>query len=251
MMYGFLVTVAAIAVTGVLLAMARRMIPGDAKQAHHDVIIAVHQMVGMLYAILLAFVVIIVWETASKADDDTQVEANKLSQIYFTARGLPEPQRSQLTGLARQYASTVVDEEWPAMRRGQTSPEARALVGKMRTTVHQLQPATAHDEILMTQTLDAINDLVDSRRERTAAVTPSIPPVMWTGLLVGAALTVGITFVYDYTRFLPHFLMVSAMTALIVFMLWLTWEMSHPFDGPTGVGPDAFAQVLERFSEFP
>lgn len=137
------------------------------------------------------------------------------------------------------------------MRRGQTSPKARALVGKMRTTVHGLKPATAHDEILMAQTLDAINQLVDTRRERTAAAQPSIPPVMWTGLIVGAVLTIGITFAYDYTRFLPHFLMVSAMTSLIAFMLWLTWEMSYPFDGPTGVGPDAFAQVLKRFSEFP
>lgn len=251
MTYGLLVTVVVIAVTGILLAVARRVIPGDTKQAHHDVIISVHQMVGMLYAILLAFVVIIVWEAASKADDDAQVEANKLSQIYFTARGLPEPQRGQLTSLARQYATTVVDEEWPLMRHGQTSPKARALVGKMRTTVHELRPTTPHDEILMTQTLNAINELVDSRRERTAAVQSSIPPVMWTGLIVGAVLTVGITFVYDYTRFLPHFLMVSAMTSLISFMLWLTWEMSHPFDGPTGVGPDAFAQVLDRFAEFP
>ncbi|MGH3735450.1 MAG: DUF4239 domain-containing protein [Micromonosporaceae bacterium] len=251
MIMGLLVTVVTILVTGVLLWVARRLIPGDTKQDHHDVIIAVHQMVGMLYAILLAFVVIIVWETASKADDDSQVEANKVSQIYFTARDLPEPQRGQLTGLAKQYATTVVDEEWPLMAQGETSAKARALVGKMRTTAHDLRPASAHDEILMDQTLTAINELVEARRARTDAVESKIPPIMWAGLIVGAALTVGITFVYDYTRYVPHFLMVSAMTLLTVFLLWLTWEMSQPFDGPTGVGPDAFATIRDRFAEFP
>ena len=88
---GILVTAAAVAVTGVLLGVARWAIPGETKQEHHEVLIAIHQMVGMLYAILLAFVVIIVWEAASKADTDAQAEANKLSQIYFTARGLPQP----------------------------------------------------------------------------------------------------------------------------------------------------------------
>ncbi len=247
---GILVTAAAVAVTGVLLGVARWAIPGETKQEHHEVLIAIHQMVGMLYAILLAFVVIIVWEAASKADTDAQAEANKLSQIYFTARGLPQPQSTQLTRLARDYAADVVDEEWPLMRRGRTSPHARELVAQMRVTANSLRPTNIHDEVLMTQTLDAINALVDTRRERTAAIEPPVPAVLWTGLIVGAVITVGFTFFYDYTRYLPHFLMVSAMTALVAFLLWLVWEMSYPFDGPTGVGPDAFVQVLERFKEF-
>ncbi|MQA26424.1 MAG: DUF4239 domain-containing protein [Micromonosporaceae bacterium] len=251
MVEGLLLTTATVIATGALVALARRLIPGDTKQEHHDVLIAIHQMVGMLYTILLAFVVIIVWEAADQADDDSQAEANKLSQIYFTARGMPEPQQGELKDLASSYAAVVVDKEWPLMREGKTSAEARSLVGQMRVTAHSLRPTTPRDEILMTQTLDAINELVDARRERTSAVEPSVPPVMWAGLLGGTVITVGFTFFYDYTRYLPHFLMTSTFSGLVAFILWLTWEMSYPFDGPTGVGPDAFAHVLDRFREFP
>ena len=250
MIEGLLLTAATIATTGVLLALARWMIPGETKQVHHDVLIAIHQMVGMLYAILLAFVVIIVWQAASKADDDSQIEANMVSQIYFTARGMPEPQRGELQDVTRQYVATVIDEEWPLMRQGRTSSEARALVARMRVITNSMQPRTPRDEILMAQQLDAINALVDARRARTSAVEPSVPAVMWTGLLAGTVIAVGFTFFYDYTRFLPHFLMTSTISGLVAFMLWLTWEMSYPFDGPTGVGPDAFVHVLERFREF-
>jgi hypothetical protein len=40
------------------------------------------------------------------------------------------------------------------------------------------------------------------------------------------------------------------MTVLLAFTLWLTYEMSYPFTGPTGIGPDAFQTVLDRFEEF-
>ncbi len=248
--YGVLVTAVVVAGTGVLLGVARWMIPGETKQSHHEVIIAIHQMVGMLYAILLAFVVIIVWEAASKANDDSQIEANKVSQIYFTARGLPEPQNEQLARLAHDYAATVARQEWRLMREGGTSHRARVLVARMRVVTHSLTPGTPREEILMTQTLDAINALVDARRERTSAVQSPVPPVMWIGLIGGAVITIGFTFLYDYTRYLPHFLAVSTMAALVTFMLWLVWEMSSPFDGPTGVGPTAFDQILQRFKEF-
>lgn len=145
---GILVTAAAIAVTGVLLGVARWAIPGETKQ----------------------------------------------EQIYFTARGLPQPQSTQLTRLARDYAANVADEEWPLMRRGRTSPHARELVAQMRVTANSLRPTNIHDEVLMTQTLDAINALVDTRRERTAAIEPPVPAVLWTGLIVGAVITVGFTF---------------------------------------------------------
>lgn len=247
---GILVTVGAVAVAAVLLAIARKLIPGERKQAHHDVISAIYQMVGVLYAILLAFVVIIVWEAVSKAGDDAKAEANRVSQIYFTARGLAEPQRGELTRLASDYASTVVEEEWPLMTRGQTSPRARELVARMRVVTQQMRPTSPREEVLMADTLEAINALVDARRERTAAIESPVPPVMWIGLLGGGVVAIGFAFFYDYTRYGPHLAMVGAMTGLVAFILWLVWEMSYAYDGPTAVGPDAFVQVLQRFTEF-
>lgn len=238
------------AAVGVLLAVARRLLPDDASR-HQDAATAIFSMVGVLHAVILAFVVIVVWESDGRARVDSQVEANAVARVYFTARSLPEPQRSELMRLAQDYAATVAWQEWPLMAEGRTSPPARQQVADLRLTTHELRPASADQEILMAGTLDAINELVDARRDRTSALTSRLTPLMWTGLVVSSVLTVGFMFLFNQPSYPLHLLMVGAVAALLVFVLWLIHDLSQPFTGTSAVGPDAFEQILQRFEEFP
>lgn len=246
-----LVIAGTVAVVAGLLAVARRLLPDDPVRPHHETATAIFSIIGVLYAVILAFVVIVAWENDRKARDDTQVEANAVARIYFTARALPEPQRAELMTLARDYSATVVGEEWPLMAAGRTSGQARRQVAAMRVTTHELRPATADQEILMGDTLDAINALVDARRERTSALTAPVSPTMWLGLGAGSVLTVGFAFLLNQPPYGLHLLMVAAMAGLIAAALWLVHDLSQPYLGASVVGPDAFEQILQRFHEFP
>jgi hypothetical protein len=237
--------------TGILLAIARWAIPDDPDRPHHDAAGAIFSMVGVLYAVVLAFVVIVVWENDGEARADSQVEASAVARVYFTARSLPEPQRSTLMTDARDYADVVAHQEWPLMARGRTSAQARQHVAAMRLTTHQLRPTTADQEILMGDTLDAIDELVDARRERTSALTAPLTPLMWSGLIVSSVLTIGFMFLFNQCRFVLHLLMVGSVAGLIAFILWLVYDLSLPFSGAAAVGPEAFDQILQRFREFP
>jgi hypothetical protein len=246
-----LVVAGTVVIVGLGLLLVRRIIPGEAKQPHPDVAAAVFSMVGVLYAVFLAFVVIVVWENHNGAAAQANVEANEVSRLYFTARALPEPQRTEVMDLAREYATTVTGEEWALMAEGKSSPKARSQVARMRVAVQGMQPATARDEILMSNSLDAINALVDARRARTGALTSPVSPIMWIGLIVGSVITIAFTFIFDHSRYSLHLLMVGAMAALIAFTLWIVHDLSLPFAGLNAIGPDAFTQILPRFREFP
>ncbi len=246
-----LIVIGTVILVGICLTFARRIIPGEVKQPHHDVAAAVFSMVGVLYALILAFVVIVVWENHSASTAEVNVEANEVSRLYFTARALPEPQRTEVMELAREYAAIVADEEWPLMALGQSSAKARAAVARMRVFIQAMQPATARDEILMSNSLDAINALVDARRARTGALVSPVAPIMWVGLIAGSVITVAFTFIFDHSRYVLHLLMVGSMAALIAFTLWIVHDMSLPFSGLNAIGSDAFTQILQRFREFP
>lgn len=244
-----LVTGATVAAVVVILLIIDRW-AGAERTLDHEVAAAILSVIGVVYAILLAFVVVQVWQGDNDAQSNAQAEASEVSQIYFTARAMPEPQRTQLMGLATHYAQTVVNQEWPAMRRGDTSPAAVTDVAKMRTVLLSYHPTDFRGSILMSQTLEADNKLVDFRRQRVATMVSPVPVVMWVGLIGGGVITVAFTLGFGYGRLVPQILMVGSLGALLAFTLWLVYQMSYPFSGPMAIGPDAFQEVLDKFRQF-
>jgi hypothetical protein len=96
---------------------------------HNDVAGFIIAVAGVIYAVLLAFVVIVSWENFSHAEDIVGQEASALRTIYRDSGAFPPEVRDRLHEDVRRYATAVVEKEWPAMGRGQPgSPEvARVL----------------------------------------------------------------------------------------------------------------------------
>ena len=102
------------------LELVQRLVPADSRQQHNDVAGFIYAALGVIYAVLLALVVIAVWEEYRAASETVEQEANALAEIFWLAHRLPEPEGSHLQELARSYALEVVDKEWPLMAQGKT-----------------------------------------------------------------------------------------------------------------------------------
>ena len=114
------------AVVGLVL--VQRLVPPDLRGEHNNVAGFIYAVLGVAYAVLLAFVVIAVWQDYQTAQTNVESEANELAGVYFLASQLPEPERTNVQELVQTYVRGVVEEEWPMMERGQTSPRADSLV---------------------------------------------------------------------------------------------------------------------------
>src|SRR3712207_9180757 len=71
-------------------------------------------------SVLLALVVIAVWEEFGRARVTVESEANALAEIFWLAHRLPEPEGRELQELCRSYAEEVVNVGWPLMEQGRT-----------------------------------------------------------------------------------------------------------------------------------
>jgi hypothetical protein len=107
------------------LSLVQRLVPSTLRREHNDVAGFIYGVVGVAYAVLLAFVVIVVWEEYERAKDTAETEANELTGVHFLADGFPDPERARVQELVRSYARVVVEGEWPMMDKGETS-ERRA-----------------------------------------------------------------------------------------------------------------------------
>jgi Protein of unknown function (DUF4239) len=233
------------AVVGLVL--VQRLVPPDLREEHNDVAGFIYAVLGVAYAVLLAFVVIAVWQDYKIAQTNVESEANELAGVYFLASQLPEPERTRVQDLARTYTRVVVEEEWPMMEQGQTSPRADSLVRELRLELLQFDPRNEGEQVLYERGLTQVHDVADARRLRLLQVREGIPDLLWVVLVGGGVITVCFTYLFGLKSNVAHALMVAALTLVICGILFTIAEIDYPFSGAVDIQPDAFREVLGSF----
>jgi hypothetical protein len=237
------------------LTLVQHLVPATWRQQHNDVAGFIYAALGVIYAVLLALVVIAVWEEYQEASNTVEQEANAVAEIFWLAHWLPEPEGPHLQELARSYAREAVDREWPLMERGQTplmeqeqeTPAGWAIIDDIRASLQEVEPRTKADEQLYAEGLDQVQRLADARRMRLVAAEEGIPGVLWAVLIFGGIATVGFTYLFGMESTWAHRLMVMTLAAVIGLVLFTIGALEHPFSGGARIGTGAFDLILERF----
>src|SRR5918993_4200641 len=253
--YGVLVVCGACLAAVVGLTVVQRLVPATIRKEHNDVAGFIYAVLGVIYAVLLALVVIAVWEDFGRARVTAEAEANALAEIFWLAHQLPEPEGRELQELTRSYAQEVVNVGFPLMEQGRTpslersqeTSRAWVLIDDIRATIQGYEPRTAAGEQLYAEGLDQVQRLADARRTRLVAAEESLPTVLWVVLIVGGIVVVGFAYLFGMENTGAHALMVVALAGVIALVLFTIAAMDHPFTGAARVSPEAFELVLERF----
>jgi hypothetical protein len=253
--YGGLIVCGACLAAVVGLVVVQRLVPATVRMGYNDVAGFIYAVLGVIYAVLLALVVIATWEEFGRARVTVEAEANALAEIFWLAHQLPEPEGRELQELSRSYAEVVVDEEWPLMEQGRTptmegsqeTTHGWVLIDDIRATGQAVEPRSAAGEQLYAEGLDQVQRLADARRTRLVVAEESLPTVLWVVLIVGGIVVVGFAYLFGMENAAAHSLMVVALAGVIALVLFTIAAMDHPFTGAAHVGPEAFELVLERF----
>jgi Protein of unknown function (DUF4239) len=144
------------------------------------------------------------------------------------------------------YARAVVEEEWPLMHEGRTSPRAGGLADELRRSIQDFEPRTQAEQALRSEGLTQLDDLDEARALRLLEVREGLPPIVWVVLVVGGVITVAFTFVFGMETPWLHMLAVAALTVIITLILYTVAVLDYPFNGELRVGPEAFELVLGR-----
>jgi hypothetical protein len=143
------------------------------------------------------------------------------------------------------YARAVVDEEWPLMRGGQTSPRAGTLADDLRRSIEDFEPSTATEQAVYAQELERVRDLDKAREVRLLNVSEGLPPVLWFVLVSLGIDTILFTYFVGMKARWLHVLDVAALTGGIALILFAIFVLDRPFGGDCRVRPDAFELVLD------
>jgi hypothetical protein len=224
--------------------LVQRLVPAASRQRHNDVAGFIYGALGVIYAVLLALVVIAVWEEYRAASETVEQEANAAADIFWLADRLPEPRGTHIQELVKSYAEEVVEHEWPLMEQGQAplitqtrgGPAGWTIIDDIRQNVQNFEPTTKAEEQLYAEGLDQVDTLSDARRMRLVAAEEGVPGVLWAVLIFGGMAAVGSTYLFGLESTWAHRLMVATLAAVIGLVLFTIGALEYPFSGGARIG---------------
>jgi hypothetical protein len=199
--------------------------------------------VGVLYAVLLAFVVIVVWEKFSAAEAEVVHEAGAVATIYRLSGGIGgEPGSAIHEGLTR-YVNAAIMDDWPAMERGHGAANVTRALNELYAAVLKFRPNDPAGSALLSEILHQLDAITAARRVRLIMAAGVIPGLVWLVLFGGAVITIGFTFFFGAENLRAQMVMTGALAALILTELLIVIAIDHPFAGTVKVGPEALYAV--------
>jgi hypothetical protein len=205
--------------------------------------------VGTIYAIFLAFLVVVAWQSLGDAERTVTEEGAAMLSLYQDVGALSDPVRSELRREIRAYAQTVVDEEWATMARGEESPAAHDRLDEIWQTFLAFEPASQREQAVFAEAFTRLNELAKQRKVRVLASQASIPDVFWFVLVAGGIATIGFTYFMGMRHVRTQLTLTGIMTAMIMSALFLIVVLDHPFSGDIRAEPDAFLEALREMGE--
>ncbi len=214
-----------------------------------------YAIVAVVYAVLIAFIVVDVFETSAKADEIATAEANKLSNLMLDAGGLPP----EIAGGVRidldKYVDIVTKTEWPSQSNGKL--EEKVFEPGWGTLAHlsrqlaEFEPKTMGQNVNKAEMLRAMNDLFRARRTRIIAAGEHLPVVVWQILILAGVVAVVYTYLFGAHSFGIHLSITGLISATISLVFVLIIALDYPFRGEVSVSDEAFLNVKATASGTP
>lgn len=244
---GALVVIGLPLVTVAIQAVVRRAYPTIVEGQHNEVAGFLIAVVGVVYAVTLAFIVIVTWEQYRDARDRVDTEAGSVRSLFRDSRALPEPARTQLGQLAVRYADVVAEDEWEAMDDGRSSEAVFGLISDMFATLGGVTTTNSTQETFLADALVRLNQVAQDRANRITQAEEGQVSILWAAIILGGVVTVGFALLFGVSDERLHYLMVGCFAAVLAVQILVILVLSFPFSGDVKVTPEPFARIVRDF----
>ena len=227
------------------LGVVRRCVSQAWLRESNDVVGNYLQTLGSIYAVLLAFVVYVVWGQFNEARALVDREANEVLDLYRTVEALHGTERCGVRDGLRRYVDAVIETEWGAMARRHLEPHDAVghILDETWEALHVFEPTTAREVALFDECLKRFNDLSDARADRVTSALARIPFALYLLIYGGAVLVVGSMWLFAVRSVAVHAFITSAMAGAVSHVLYVVRDLDDSFSGDWQVDPEPFKRV--------
>jgi len=212
----------------------------------NDAISGTVQAIGVFYGITVGLIAVGVWNTNADSSALVSREASAIGALYRDVRGYPTPLREELELKLREYTVFTIEQAWPAQRKGQLLDGGTKLLLEFQDNLYAFNPSNQSQMALHQEALHAYNNLTEYRRLRIDAVGNGLSGIMWAVIWVGAAISIGVAYLYKIDDAKLHAVLVALMGGFLAIVLFMILINDKPFYGYVAISPEPYQLVLDR-----
>jgi hypothetical protein len=235
-----------VSVAGLLF--IRKYYPHHKCKLHNDVAGFIFATLGVIYAVLLAFIVVVVWQDFDRAQDATSTEAACITGLYRDSTPFPTEFRATLKSKLTEYVKAIIDDEWQTMAKGRRSVKAHETLEELWKLYGGFQPKGETQRVFFEESVRKLNQAAEARRQRIVYSGSGINSLLYFVLFVGSVITISFTLLFGTENIVPHLIMVASLAAMIAITLFIIISLDYPFTGDICVSTDVFTNTLETLT---
>jgi hypothetical protein len=201
--------------------------------------------IGVVFALILAFVAVAVWQNYDKVDDNVFREANSLHNIYRNLEVYPEPVKTEAKNLIRQYVQVVIKDEWPKLAQSRQDDNAHQLLNRIKSLILTFNPRTNGELVLHQETVRQLSEYSGLRHNRIIGGRHNLRPPIWLTLIGGTVLYLLFLCFLDIPDERHHAVMIGSLAAFLGLVFFLLVTYNYPFTKPGGIPSDSFKELPE------
>lgn len=245
-----LVVVPSVLICIAALFFMRKWIPAQDLRTNHDVAGFALGIIGVLYSVILGFTVVNVQNRSNEVSQTVHTEAVTIADLYRESAFFPKESRTGVRQALRDYVHYVIDSEWQHSKKSRIDFQAQKIMEKIWNSYYQVDLTDEKMKIWYQESISKLTIFLNSRLARQFSTWEQLSPMMWTILISGALITISFMYFFGLERLRAQIIMTALIVGYISFMLFLVYSLDHVFQGPEGIKPVAYQQIIELFDDW-
>lgn len=217
-------------------------------EKYHNVTSYIFNAFGLLYAVVIAFVVYINWSDYNNAQEQIYNESNYISNLFHNVQGFSEPVKSDMMKCIVDYTDHIYNVEMADMKLGKSDYERNTYYSKLWEYFLKIDSKNLDNPFLYDHCLELLNKISEARRFRYFYLNNTIPSLIWVVMLFGCYFSFSFSFFFGMRTKFPYLILVIGFTFINIILLYLIFVLDHPYQGVNAISYLPMEKILNHFN---
>lgn len=241
-----------VAFGNITVLVVRRFVHHSILKPHNDVAGFVFATLGVIYGVMLAFVVVAILEQYNAATQTAESESSNAYSLYRDLNLYPNHEETTQALVAlRAYSLSIVHDEYPNIKvmkwdeKYQPSLNTHKASIELWKQVHQIAPQNLHEQSIYDHILKDINNMMEYRVQRRLSARTDLPKVVWGVVIAGGMIVIGFMALFGHENLRVHLLITTLLAIVTSSVIYVIICLNFPFVGSVSIAPHGYEYLIE------